>query len=1180
MGATDEVAVKVSADTADFEGGAKRTVSGLDSMAESSGRLKTALASTTALTHDVDALFKQISGSSKTMSDAAKSLNQAFREGIVPVDQLNQLSERLQGHFSGLANSAKQVKTEIREIGAAEALAPINDNARRVGEAMGHVGSMTVGAKREMIVLAHEAMSGNFSRMPGSLMVLAERFGNVGMAALRVVAPLAAVGFVAYEIAAHNEHAAQALAKIANALVMSGQAGLFTRDGMEATIQSLSRMHGIGTEAAQGITTEFARIRSVTPQVMADLSRGMEGWILLTGQEGPAAAEKLAKSMADPEKMLEELDRQTNRVSADTKQLVADLVDAGDIMGAKAAVAREFGDEMEAAAGRLKTPLQQAAQDAGNALNDLAHAFSGAGEHGQGTAAALRTLAEVIRSCEVPMAILGKALRDLMDMVTMVVQAAMAGFAGMKTVAEVAAVAVFEFARMVKQAIGGDLAEAEKTALEMPGKLAREWSLRAAEVKRHLDEIRAAMRDIAEPYLPGSKVEGHAAPAPAPTSTPGATGGENGNDRDKRVLDILDRTLTVQRELRRIEGDKMVLTEQMALLQNQMAAAPDSERGKLQAQIADIKEAIRLKNEQAAALRKKDGGESEMEGYRRELAEIQAADRRSLEERKAEDLKFWQAKRAHLAEGSKEYAQVTMEIRRLEKAIDADSHAELLAKLERDRAAAQKGSEQRIAIARAEAEEVKRYAGEHSKAYQDALARIAEMEREHQKELNRINADGIEARAATAKADLEIHGENLRFLRDMGALDNQDALARLREVKAQEYQIERNALEEKLRLKNLETSERDRLNKQLAQVDQTYRAQDLAASHQQTLATLRDWQTTASGIGSVMGNAFKGLIIQGQSFQQFERNMALGLANVFADLAMKRVGSWIWSEGVMRVWSKITGQQEVIDTATKEAAKTGAVTAGQAARTSATVAGTGARAAAEGVEQGSFLARIGEQIASWLGLETSKTAETMAQAAARSGAESASTIAAIAAAKAEAAGEIPAFAAIAGAAAMASVSCIPFVGWAMAPEVGEETYAMAMSFLPMASAEGGWEHVPADGMITELHKDEKVLSAPFSRRLDQLMSNVELMQAPAASMPVIGPPRLKDPANFNAQPMPVAERLAMAVGGGAGRDGDIHIHALDAASVNNLMRRPGIARNTVDVMRSQAGQGNFIKKGK
>ena len=67
----------------------RQASSGLDAMAASSQQLRNALGATGADSHDVDVMFKQITGSCKNMADAAKGLNQSFREGIVPVSDLN-----------------------------------------------------------------------------------------------------------------------------------------------------------------------------------------------------------------------------------------------------------------------------------------------------------------------------------------------------------------------------------------------------------------------------------------------------------------------------------------------------------------------------------------------------------------------------------------------------------------------------------------------------------------------------------------------------------------------------------------------------------------------------------------------------------------------------------------------------------------------------------------------------------------------------------------------------------------------------------------------------------------------------------------------------------------------------------------------------------------------------------
>ncbi|MBB6254099.1 hypothetical protein [Nitrospirillum iridis] len=61
----------------------------------------------------------------------------------------------------------------------------------------------TVGAKRELLVLVHEMMSGNFSRMPGSMLVLTERMGGLSGATTGAAVGMAALGIGAYELIDH-----------------------------------------------------------------------------------------------------------------------------------------------------------------------------------------------------------------------------------------------------------------------------------------------------------------------------------------------------------------------------------------------------------------------------------------------------------------------------------------------------------------------------------------------------------------------------------------------------------------------------------------------------------------------------------------------------------------------------------------------------------------------------------------------------------------------------------------------------------------------------------------------------------------------------------------------------------------------------------------------------------------
>ena len=72
--------------------------------------------------------------------------------------------------------------------------------------------------------------------------------------------------------------------------------------------------------------------------------------------------------------------------------------------------------------------------------------------------------------------------------------------------------------------------------------------------------------------------------------------------------------------------------------------------------------------------------------------------------------------------------------------------------------------------------------------------------------------------------------------------------------------------------------------------------------------------------------------------------------------------------------------------------------------------------------------------------------------------------------------------------AMGSVAAIPFYGWAMAPAVGAEAYGAGLTMAGLASAEGGWDRVPAD-QVAQLHKNEMVLPASVAEPVRQMAAS-------------------------------------------------------------------------------------------
>lgn len=112
----------------------------------------------------------------------------------------------------------------------------------------------SAGPARAGIVLLHEAISGRFSRIPGSLLVMGEYFGGIGPAALASVVGVGALAFAVYEFAKNAIEAENAIRGVEGAAAQLGQVPTGQhRNGakeIEQGIEDLSKKYGLSTVAA------------------------------------------------------------------------------------------------------------------------------------------------------------------------------------------------------------------------------------------------------------------------------------------------------------------------------------------------------------------------------------------------------------------------------------------------------------------------------------------------------------------------------------------------------------------------------------------------------------------------------------------------------------------------------------------------------------------------------------------------------------------------------------------------------------------------------------------------------------------------------------------------------------------------------------------------------------------
>ena len=396
----------------------------------------------------------------------------------------------------------------------------------------------------------------------------------------------------------------------------------------------------------------------------------------------------------------------------------------------------------------------------------------------------------------------------------------------------------------------------------------------------------------------------------------------------------------------------------------------------------------------------------------------------------------------------------------------------------------------------------------------------------------------IAASQVAAESNIGVAGkvEALSQGKAMGDIKYASEIAsREREIANERYQIELDLLNKKLALANQEPVERQNILNQIKSLEKQHSLDIQKIDNQATqnrLASIRSWtEPFKSAVNTMVSSYISGTQTMRQITLNFANYIASSYIGKFADIAM----AWFEKHVLMAAWDKLFASKEVATESTKQAMKSAAVVAGEGERTAATATGTAARTAIGATEDSSFFGRLGRLIAEWFGLETAKTTGTAVGVATREAEEDSATIASIAAAKAQAVAEIPSYAGIGASAAMASVAAIPFVGWAMAPAVGAEHAALAMSYLALASAEDGWGEVPSNGVLTELHKHEMVLPASLAVPLRSALTKGNM----AAQIPAFGLPSfITNRSNF------ATNTTNRSVSSTTNRGGDIHINGL------------------------------------
>ncbi|RQR37853.1 phage tail tape measure protein [Burkholderia sp. Bp9142] len=281
-------------------------------------------------------------------SDYEKSLSgiKADQAGVA-LRQLAQQEAQLEASFRSGKMAAADYKRSMADIASSRtAFEQVVVGAKSAGSEVEGFGLKTAAARREVLVLAHEALTGSWSNFGGSVMVLAERMDLLGGAAAGVALRIAAVAAPAIVVGAAMIHVAQQNAELNEALVLTGgYAGVTTEGLRQLAEQATAGGASMGT-AVEGVTA-LAQTGRFTGEELAGLGRAVADVATYTKISSKEMIDSLTKLADDPVKASVKLNDQFHYLTASTYDQIVALEKQGDATGASKLAVESFADAME-----------------------------------------------------------------------------------------------------------------------------------------------------------------------------------------------------------------------------------------------------------------------------------------------------------------------------------------------------------------------------------------------------------------------------------------------------------------------------------------------------------------------------------------------------------------------------------------------------------------------------------------------------------------------------------------------------------------------------------------------------------------------------------------------------------------------------------------------------------------
>jgi hypothetical protein len=273
-------------------------------------------------------------------TDALKSgLASATKDVQSFGDQINDLAKRAQAvnpdAFKELAQTFNAGKVDLDEFrDGLIGITTAQTQAATQAVALAETSKLSAGGMRELVVVGREIASGNLTRLPGSLSILATRLGGIPPVAILATGAIAAFGYAIYEVIERSQKFESDLDKIQNAFTAVGAGNQFNTAQVTEYIDQLRNIPGVTEEMATAAINSFARVQNGT-RVLGSATQELKPFANLIGLEVPQAAKVMADALNDPAKGLQDLRKYGVELTTSQQEQIASMMAVNNVAGAQ-----------------------------------------------------------------------------------------------------------------------------------------------------------------------------------------------------------------------------------------------------------------------------------------------------------------------------------------------------------------------------------------------------------------------------------------------------------------------------------------------------------------------------------------------------------------------------------------------------------------------------------------------------------------------------------------------------------------------------------------------------------------------------------------------------------------------------------------------------------------------------